>query len=194
MANKHIAMIKTFLKVMTNDKYYQSLVIPNMYKKTIYDIDYKKLKKIKITNLIFDIDNTILPVDDINVDSELSEFFDKLTKDKFNICIVSNNNLDRVKQPAEILKVKYIANAKKPNKEAFEKAMTILGSNSLNTAMVGDQMLSDIKGAKENGLYAILVDPLANKYNLQTKTSRVLQDIMEKKLTKKNKFIKGKYY
>lgn len=194
MANKHINMLKTFFKVMTNDKYYQSLVIPNMYKKNIFDIDYKKLKKLKMTNLIFDIDNTILPVDNSDVDDKLKDLFKKLTKDGFNICIVSNNNLDRVKTPGEILNVKYIANAKKPNKEAFDKAMSILKSNPLNTVMIGDQMLSDIRGAKENGLYAILVDPLVNKYNIQTKTSRILQDLMEKKLEKQNKFIKGKYY
>lgn len=194
MANKHINMLKTFFKVMTNDKYYQSLVIPNMYKKTVFDIDYKKLKKLNKTNLIFDIDNTILPVDNVNVDEKLINLFNKLKKDNFNICIVSNNNLNRVKTPADILKVKYIENAKKPNKEAFDRAMRILNSKSLNTTMIGDQMLTDIKGSKENGLYAILVDPLENKYNIQTKTSRLLQDIMEKKLKKQNKFIKGKYY
>lgn len=194
MANKHINMLKTFFKVMTNDKYYQSLVIPNMYKKNIFDIDYKKLKKLKMTNLIFDIDNTILPVDNSDVDDKLKDLFKKLTKDGFNICIVSNNNLERVKTPGEILNVKYIANAKKPNKEAFDNAMGILKSNNLTTVMIGDQMLSDIRGAKENGLYAILVDPLVNKYNIQTKTSRILQDLMEKKLEKQNKFIKGKYY
>lgn len=194
MANKHINMLKTFLKVMINDSYYQSLVIPNMYKKNIFDIDYKKLKKLKMTNLIFDIDNTILPVDNSDVDDKLKDLFKKLTKDGFNICIVSNNNLERVKTPAEILNVNYIANAKKPNKEAFDKAMDILKSNNLTTVMIGDQMLSDIRGAKENGLYAILVDPLVNKYNIQTKTSRILQDLMEKKLKKQNKFIRGKYY
>lgn len=194
MANKHINMLKTFFCVMTNDKYHQSLVIPNMYKKNVFDIDYKKLKKLKMTNLIFDIDNTILPVDNSDVDDKLKDLFKRLTKDGFKICIVSNNNLDRVKTPAEILNVKYIADAKKPNKEAFDKAMQLLESNNLTTVMIGDQMLSDIRGAKENGLYAILVDPLTNKYNIQTKTSRILQDIMEKKLKRQNKFIRGKYY
>lgn len=194
MANKHINMLKTFFKVMADDKYYQSLVIPNMYKKNVFEIDYQKLQTLKIINLIFDIDNTILPVDNSDIDDKLKKLFKKLIKDGFNICIVSNNNLDRVKTPAEILNVKYIANAKKPNKEAFDNAMQLLKSNNLNTAMIGDQMLSDIKGAKENGLYAILVDPLENKYNLQTKTSRILQDLMEKKLKRRNKFIKGIYY
>ena len=194
MANKHIEMLKVFLKVLKNDKYYVSLVIPNMYQKDIYNIDYKKLKRLKKTNLIFDIDNTLLPVDDKNVDDNLKKLFKKLQKDGFNIVIVSNNGLDRVKSPAEKLNAKYLANAKKPKKEAFEKALKILSSEAINTVMIGDQMLSDIKGAKEFGLYTILVDPLTNKHNIQTKTARILQDIMEKKLKKRNKFIKGNYY
>lgn len=194
MANKHIDMLKTFYRVMRKDKYYTSLVIPNMYKKNIYEIDYKKLKKLNINSLIFDIDNTILKVDDLFVPDTLIALFEELKKEGFNICIVSNNGLNRVKSPAEKLNVKYIADAKKPKREAFDKALELLNSKAINTAMVGDQMLSDIKGAKVYGLYTILVDPLENKYNLQTKVSRILQDKMEKKLQKENKFIKGKYY
>ncbi len=194
MANKHIEMLKVFFKVMRNDKYYVSLVVPNMYQRNIYDIDYKKLKKLKMLNLIFDIDNTLLPVDDKNVDDKLKKMFKKLQKDGFNIIIVSNNGEERVKSPAKELNVKYLANAKKPKKEAFEKSLEILSSKTINTVMIGDQMLSDIKGAKEFGLYTILVDPLTNKNNIQTKVARILQDIMEKKLKKKNKFINGKYY
>ena len=194
MANKHIEMLQTFYKVMKKDTYYINLVIPNMYKKNIYEIDYKELKKNNINNLIFDIDNTILKVDDTFVPKKLIGLFNKLKKEGFNICIVSNNGINRTKTPAEKLEVKFISNAKKPKKEAFDKALEILDSKINNTAMIGDQMLSDIRGANAYGLYTILVDPLENKYNLQTKVSRVLQNKMEKKLQKEKRFIKGKYY
>lgn len=194
MANKITLMFKTFRKVMTNDKYYTSLVIPNMYRKSVYEIDYSKLKKRGYKNLIFDIDNTILPVDDKKVPKKLKELFQKLKKDGFNIIIVSNNNLNRVKEPAEELDVQYLSNAKKPSKESFDKAIHILKSTVFDTVMIGDQMLSDIAGAKEYGLYTILVDPLEKKYNIQTKISRILQDRIESKLKKNKDFIKGKYY
>lgn len=194
MANKHVDMLKTFYKVMKKDEYYTSLVIPEMYSKSVYEIDYEKLKELDKKNLLFDIDNTILPVDDINVGEELIDLFKRLKKDGFNIIIVSNNNKERVIPPAEILNVKYLYDAKKPTKESFDKALDILKSNIDNTVMIGDQMLSDIKGAKKYGLYTVLVDPLTNKYNLQTKVSRILQDKMEKKLTKEKKFTRGKYY
>ena len=35
------------------------LFLPNIYKKNIYDIDYDKLKKMGITCLVFDLDNTL---------------------------------------------------------------------------------------------------------------------------------------
>ena len=56
--------------------------------------------------------------------------------------------------------------------------------------MIGDQMLSDIVGANKYGIYTILVDPLENKYDIKTGTSRVLQNIMMKKI----KFKQGNYY
>lgn len=194
MANKNVEMLKTFFKIMRNDQDSINSVIPNSYVKNIYTIDYKKLYKKGYKNFIFDIDNTILPVNVKEVPEELVKLFKKLDKQKVKVCIVSNNKLERVLPVATKLDVLYLSEAKKPKKEAFDKALKILGSNLEDTIMVGDQMLTDIKGANEYGLYSILVDPVDNKYDIKTGTSRVLQNIMIKKLSKKNIFHKKSYY
>ncbi len=194
MSNKNKEMLKVFWGVMHNNEKYIQLIIPNCYVKDVYNIDYDLLYKKGYHNIIFDIDNTILPVNDIYVPEELISLFANLKKKNFTICIVSNNKLERVLPPAEELSVMYLANANKPNKEAFDKALTIIGGDISNTVMVGDQMLSDIKGANSYGLYSILVDPLSNKYDIKTKTSRVLQNIMEKKLSKRDIFHRNSYY
>ena len=36
--------------------------VPDIYQKSIYDIDYKKLKKSGIKCIIFDLDNTLAPI------------------------------------------------------------------------------------------------------------------------------------
>ena len=105
-----------------------------------------------------------------------------------------SNNEERVKPVAKILEVPFIANSKKPKKEAFDKAIDLLKSTKNNTAMIGDQMMSDIKGANSYGIYSILVKPIDKHNNLKTKTSRVLQNIMENHLKKIKKFDKNKYY
>lgn len=194
MASKNSEMLKVFFGVMRGEEKYVNLVIPNCYVKSIYDIDYKELYKKGYHNIIFDIDNTLLPVNDTNVPKELIKLFDKLVKDNFSICIVSNNKLERVIPVAQKLGVKYLEKANKPKKEAYDKALDILGASSEETVMVGDQMLSDIKGANEYGIYSILVDPVDDKYDIKTGTSRVLQDMMIKKLDKKNIFHNKHYY
>lgn len=183
---KNFTMLKTFIKVMYGK---DTSIIPNTYTKNIYSIDYKTLKQKKMTNLIFDIDNTILKVNSIEIPPKLKKLFSKIDKD-FNICIVSNNKKERVLPVAHILNCNYIFEAKKPNKEAFDKALNILKAKKKNTVMIGDQMLSDIVGANKYGIHTILVDPLENKYDLKTGTSRVLQNIMMKKI----KFKQGNYY
>lgn len=194
MANKNIEMLKTFSKVMKGMEEEINLIIPNSYVKDVYSINYKELQKKGYANIIFDIDNTILPVNVTEVPEELIKLFKKLEKDKIKVCIVSNNKLERVLPVATKLDVLYLHVAKKPKKEAFDKALKILGSNAEDTVMVGDQMLTDIKGANEYGLYSILVDPVDNKYDIKTGTSRILQNIMIKKLEKKNIFHKKSYY
>ena len=183
---KNFTMLKTFIKVMYGK---DTSIIPNTYTKDIYSIDYKTLKQKKMTNLIFDIDNTILKVNSVEIPPKLKKLFSKIDKD-FNICIVSNNKKERVLPVAHILNCNYIFEAKKPNKEAFDKALNILKAKKENTVMIGDQMLSDIVGANKYGIRTILVDPLENKYDLKTGTSRVLQNIMMKKI----KFKQGNYY
>ncbi len=191
--SKNIKMLKCFMKVMQGDEEETKLVTPDMYAKNVFSINYHLLKKKRLKNLIFDIDNTILPVNDINISQELISFFKKLGKD-FNICIVSNNNKDRVLPVAKAIETGYMYKAGKPNKEAFDKALILLDSKKENTVMIGDQMLSDIKGANEYGLYTIMVDPVSNKHDIKTGTSRVLQKIIMNKFAKKGIFKEKNYY
>lgn len=194
MANKNIEMLKTFSKVMKGKEAEINSIIPNSYVKDVYSINYNELQKKGYSNIIFDIDNTILPVNIIDVPEDLVKLFKQLDKDKIKVCIVSNNKLERVLPVATKLDVLYLYEANKPKKEAFDRALKILGSNVEDTVMVGDQMLTDIKGANEYGLYSILVDPVDNKYDIKTGTSRILQNMMIKKLEKKNIFHKKSYY
>ncbi len=193
MANQKIEMFKSFINVLKGDKKQTALVIPDMYAKDIYSIDYDFLKQNGFTNLIFDIDNTIMEVNSLEVNEKLKDFFLSLNE-KFNVCLVSNNAKERVLPVARVLETNYLYKADKPNEKAFEKALIVLDGNKNDTVMIGDQMLTDIKGAKEFGLYSVLVEPYKDKYDFKTGTSRVLQNIMTKKLEKNNHFKRYNYY
>jgi len=186
MANKYKKMLKVFFGVMTGNERIINLTLPNSHKPDVYTINYGELKRLGLVNLIFDVDNTITPVNDESVSKELGDLFTKLKEQGFNIILVSNHNEFRVKPVADSLGVKYLAKANKPSREGFDKALKALGSKKKNTVMIGDQMLTDVYGGNKYGLYTIMVDPVANHYDIKTGTARILQNIMMRTRLKKH--------
>ena len=194
MKLKHILMLKTFIKVMFGSKDEIARVTPDNYFPNIYEIDYDKLKEKNYDTILFDIDNTITEVDDLTVPQKTIELFYKLKKLNFKILLISNNHQQRVAPISQKLGVPSISEAGKPNIKAYQKALKILSSKKEKTVAIGDQILSDIVGAKKYGIKAILVDQLSKKNNIQTGMAQKLQKHMIKKLIKKNKFQPHKYY
>ena len=193
MKKKHLLMLKTFIKVMLGNKKETSFIIPDYYYPDIYSINYEKLQERKIDTLLFDVDNTIAFVDDIMISKQTIKLFEKLKK-TYKKLLLSNNHEERVKPISQKLGVKMLAQADKPEKKAYERALQILNAKKENTAAIGDQMLSDIVGAKKINITAILVDQLSSKNNLQTGLAQKLQKFIVKKLNKENRFKYYNYY
>ena len=192
--NKNLKMLKVFFRVLKNNNEEIKRVLPNMYTKSFYDIDFNYLLEHGIKYLVIDIDGTILPPDIILVNQELINKITEL-KENFSIYLVSNNNLNRVKPVADILDVAYLNNASKPLPVAYQKIFKLLGEdNPSKIAMIGDQMLSDIYGANAYNIYTVLVRPISNHNNIGTYINRKLQNKIEKYLKVKNYFDKDKYY
>ena len=193
---KNVEMLKCFARVMKSDKKEIDKILPFMYQESFYAIDEDFLLEQGINNFILDIDGTLLPVDDVKVSEELIKRIRLLQKKHIGICLMSNNGEERVVPVAKALGLldSYLANAHKPLPSAFDKALEILECDKESVAMVGDQMMSDIKGANEYGIYSILVKPVSDHNNIQTGTSRFLQNRMEKHLEKSNLFSSTGFY
>ena len=194
MLKKNILMLQTFAKVMFGSKKEINAITPDAYYLNIYDIDYNNLKENQIDTLLFDVDNTIAKVDDLNLPKDTKKLFDELKSRGFKIMLVSNNHPQRVIPIAQALNIPMLADAGKPTKAAYNQALNIIKSGKENVVAVGDQLLSDIVGAKKYGIKAILVDPLSEENNIQTGMAQKLQKHMIKKLTKKKILEIGKQY
>ena len=62
--------------------------------------------------------------------------------------LLSNNKEPRVKMFNDAVNVSYIYKAGKPNPANYKKAMEELGTDTGNTIFVGDQIFTDVYGAK----------------------------------------------
>ena len=142
----------------------------------VFDEDFDAIFKSGIRGIIFDIDNTLVE-DNAPLDNRATEFVLNLKKRGYKISVVSNNDIDRVKEFCNPLDIKFVYNAKKPSKAGYLKAMILMGTNKSNTISIGDQIFTDICGANRAGIKSYLCEPI----NLKTERKHIkLKRIFEK--------------
>ncbi len=165
------------------------MFIPDMYKKDIFSINYNKLKTKGIKVLLFDFDNTLIEKGNYEIKKETVELFKKIKKN-FNIYVVSNSiHKSKLRKICDKLEVPYIKGSIKPFKRGFKK-LKLGGIKTSETAMIGDQVLTDVLGSKRMNYFSILIDPINYDEWLLTRLNRVVENI----IMKKNKMKRGSYY
>lgn len=155
---------------------------PNMYVSALQHIDIDRLKELGIKAIIFDLDNTLVPWNSNNLKPETINWFTKLQQAGFKTCIVSNNSKKRVAAMAKMLAVPGLHNAAKPRRRAFRKALQILGVKAEQTAMVGDQVFTDVLGGNRLGLHTILVMPMSSREFIGTRINRQLEKVVLRRI------------
>lgn len=146
---------------------------PDLFVDSLLDIPLNTLRKKHIEALIFDLDNTVTEWNSHVLRDEVARWFEMIKEEGFKACILSNNGEERVIKVARLLDIPYVHSAQKPRRSGFEKALALMGVPAGHTAVVGDQIFTDIWGGNRAGLYTILVRPLAWREFMGTKISRV---------------------
>ena len=115
------------------------------------------LKEIGITNLLLDVDNTLTTHDNPDPSPGIPQWIEQMKAAGIKMVIISNNNKERVKPFAAKLGLPFTSMSCKPLPYGYMKGMKILGSNRHNTAMVGDQIFTDVMGANLTGMKCLMV-------------------------------------
>lgn len=150
---------------------------PDEYMASTYVISFEKLYKEGYRGVIFDIDNTLVP-HGAPADERAKKLFARLEKIGFQSCLLSNNQEPRVKMFNQDIQTNYIYNAHKPSTKNYVKAMEKMGTDKENTLFVGDQLFTDVWGAKRAGIRNILVKPIHPKEEIQIVLKRYLERIV----------------
>ena len=169
------------------------LYVLDIYKKSIYEINYNLLKEKGIKCLLFDLDNTLVPYNIKVVNDKLKKLFLELKKD-FKIIIFSNSPKMRVKLFASALEVDSISSARKPNAKNFNKVFNDYKLEEAEVAIIGDQINTDIIGGNKIGITTILINPVSKKDPFWVKPGRMYERRIMKRLKDRDLFFKGRYY
>lgn len=150
---------------------------PGEYVDSTYGIDFEKLYEAGYRGVLFDIDNTLVE-HGAPADKRAVELFERLRNTGYQTCVISNNKEYRVKPFADKVKTMYVSNAHKPSTANYMKAMELMGTDRQTTLFVGDQLFTDIWGAKRTGIRTILVKKIGPKEEIQIVLKRYLERIV----------------
>lgn len=151
------------------------LLRPRLYVATVFDIEPDFLTERGISGLIVDLDNTLVAWNHPDVSTELGLWIADMRSHAIEMCIVSNNMGERVEAFAEKIGVMSIAKAAKPRRRSFHAAMRRMGTHAHTTAVIGDQIFTDILGGNRLNLYTILVHPLDDREYWMTRMVRQVE-------------------
>lgn len=153
------------------------MFFPDRYVASTYVVDFEKLYAEGIRGLIFDIDNTLVP-HGADADKRSMELFVRLKRIGFRCCLLSNNQKERVQRFNKDVDIDYIYNAHKPSITNYIKAMEIMGTDRNSTMFIGDQLFTDVWGAKRSNIPNILVKPMNPKEEIQIVLKRYLERVV----------------
>lgn len=150
---------------------------PDHMRDSAYEIEYEELYGKGYRGIIFDIDNTLVP-HGAEADRRAVELFERLHGMGFQTILLSNNKEPRVKTFNDKVRSQYIFRAGKPGRAGYEAAMKRMGTTRENTLFVGDQLFTDVWGAKRIGIVTYLVKPIHPKEEIQIVLKRRLEKIV----------------
>lgn len=150
---------------------------PDEYVASTYVIPFEKFYEEGYRGIIFDIDNTLV-MHGAPADDRAKKLFAELKELGYACCLLSNNQEPRVKMFNKEIGVHYIYNAHKPAIKNYEKAMELMGTDKEHTLFVGDQLFTDVWGAKRTGIRNILVQPIDPREEIQIVLKRKLEKVV----------------
>ena len=150
---------------------------PDYYVTSAYIVPYEELRKKGYQGIIFDIDNTLVehgaPADDRS-----QVLFTCLKQLGYRVVLLSNNKEPRVKLFNDVVQVEYIYKASKPGRGGYQRAMEMMHTDTEHTLFVGDQLFTDVWGAKKAGICTFLSQPIDPKEEIQIVLKRYLEKLV----------------
>lgn len=132
---------------------------PDCCIESIEKLSAEFFKERGIKAVALDIDNTLVTPHTPHPDERAKKFVDELLTAGIKVCYISNNKKARIDE-FNSHKLFAVWRAGKPLTYSYKRALKHFGIKKEEMAAVGDQIYSDIMGARRAGLYTVLVRPI----------------------------------
>ncbi len=151
---------------------------PTKFATRINQIDPVELRARGIRGAIVDLDNTLVGFRSLVPLEEDAAWVRRAKEADVRVAVLTNNGTPWAAQVAQDLGVPCIPRARKPLPRGFRRAMNVLELRADEVVVIGDQLFTDVLGAKLAGLEVILVDPLVRHDPWNTRPLRWLERVL----------------
>ena len=148
---------------------------PKRWAERITEIDPAELRARGIRGAIVDLDNTLVGFRSLAPLEEDAAWVRRAHDAGVRVAVLTNNSTPWASQVAKDLGVPCIPRARKPLPHGFRRATNVLELQPSEVVVIGDQLFTDVLGAKLAGLDVILVDPLVRHDPWNTRPLRWLE-------------------
>lgn len=161
-----------------------SWLVPDHMFYSYRDVTPEFLEAIGVRALLLDIDNTLAPYEQPDPDAENLAWFASMRAAGIRMAFISNNHGERVKRFNREIGLPFYTDSGKPCKKNLIRAMRELGVTREETAMLGDQLLTDALAGKHIGVRAIIVPPIKDRTDAFFRFKRKLERPFNRKYMK----------
>jgi len=151
---------------------------PQRYAKRISEIDPQELLARGRRAAIIDLDNTLVGFRELAPLEPDARWVRSATAAGLRVAVLTNNGTPWASQVAQDLDVPCIPRARKPLPHGFRRALRVLEVQRQEAVVIGDQLFTDVLGAKLAGIEVILVDPLVRHDPWHTRWLRIAEAIV----------------
>lgn len=151
-------------------------LLPDDLLRDFTQIDKAYIEKHGVRGILTDLDDTLAEHNAPLPHPDFEAWLSVMRSLGVRLCILSNNGSGRTGRFAEQYGIPYISNAYKPRTYYYKRAVGVLNLREEDCIFLGDQLFTDIRGAKKSGIRAVRVSPLGNRSNWFIKFKRKLED------------------
>ena len=162
------------------------ILLPDIKLDRVTDITVELLKKYGIEALILDVDNTLSTHHGEILTEGLPQWLEYMKENGIGLTVLSNSKEKRVEPFAEKIALDYISLGLKPLPFGYLRAVKKLKKKRKNTAIVGDQIFTDIIGGNCVGVKTVLLTPIKPEDGLSFKIRRKIEKFIFKVFKVKN--------
>lgn len=135
--------------------------VPHQHLPSVIELDLDDLRGRGIRGIIFDLDNTLGSWGFTEWDERVLAWLAGVEAAGFRLAFLSNDaGIDRDAVRAGLDGHPLRFSAGKPGASGFREMLRALDLNAPEVAMVGDQIFTDVLGARRVGLHTVLVRPV----------------------------------